>query len=119
MTFELPDTWVLILVPLALIWVFVLFDIIRQTVLTTRAKWIWVALVTLLWPMLIAYWLTRPVEGRATQVASRDYPQARLVDGALDHEAGRIDDVGMAAIKSELRGHSVPRPAPRDEPRQS
>jgi len=51
------------------------------------------------------YWLTRPVQGRALSLssASRDYPQARLVDGALDHESGRIDDEQMSALEASLR----------------
>jgi hypothetical protein len=105
MTFEIVEEWILILIPLFLVWAFVVVDIVRQTGLSTRAKWIWVPLVTIVWPMLIVYWLTRPMPGRAMSLsaASRDYPQARLVDGALDHESGRIDDAQMSALEATLR----------------
>lgn len=107
MTFEIVEAWVLILIPLFLVWAFVVVDIVRQTGLSTRAKWIWVPLVTVVWPLLIVYWLTRPVQGRAVILgaASRDYPQARLVDGALDHESGRIDDEQMCVLEAGLRRH--------------
>lgn len=105
MTFEIVEEWVLIFIPLFLVWAFVVVDIVGQTGLSTRAKWIWVPLVTVVWPLLIVYWLTRPVQGRALSLssASRDYPQARLVDGALDHESGRIDDQQMSALEASLR----------------
>ena len=105
MTFQIAEEWVLIFIPLFLVWAFVVVDILRQTGLSTRAKWIWVPLVTVVWPLLIVYWLTRPVQGRAlSQIsADRNYPQARLVDGVLDHESGRIDDEQMEALKASLR----------------
>lgn len=116
MSFQIPEEWVLILIPLAFVWLSVIVDIIRQSGLTTRAKWIWAALVTFVWPLMIVYWLTRPVSGRAVRATDRDDPQARLVDGALDHEDGRIDDLQMAALKSDLRGHARRSAAPRQDP---
>lgn len=105
MTFEIADEWVWVFIPMLLVWAFVVTDIVRQAGLSTRAKWIWVPLVTVVWPLQIVYWLGRPVAGRAMNAGSRDYPQARLVDGALDHESGRIDDTQMSAIEDELRSH--------------
>ena len=49
MTFEIVEEWVLILIPLFLVWAFVVVDIVRQTGLSIRVKWIWVPLVTIVW----------------------------------------------------------------------
>jgi len=45
-TLQIVEEWVLIFIPLFLVWAFVVVDILRQTGLSTRAKWIWVPLVT-------------------------------------------------------------------------
>lgn len=93
-----------IVIPLTLVWVIAVVDIVRQPRLTTRRKWIWVLLCSLIWPFLIAYLLSRPVQGRLERSGTRDYPQARLVDAALAHEDGRIGHERMAALVGELRG---------------
>ena len=64
----------------------------------------WVISFSLIWPLLIVYLLTRPVQGRFERAQSRDYPHARLVDAALAHEDGRIDDAQMASLVRALRG---------------
>jgi hypothetical protein len=91
-------------VPLLVVWVIALVDVVRQPHMSRRAKWLWVVAFSLVWPLLALYLLTRPVEGRFERQESRDYPHARLVDAALAHEDGRIDDEQMAAMVRDLRG---------------
>lgn len=98
-------TALLVVVPLLVVWVVVLVDIARQPRMRAPAKWTWAALCTAIWPMLVVYWLTRPLQGRAQRPERRTDPHARLVDGALAHEAGRIDDLGMTSLIQDLRGH--------------
>ena len=93
-----------IAVPLLVVWVIALIDVVRQPHMSRRVKWLWVISFSLVWPLLALYLLTRPVQGRFERQESRDYPHARLVDAALAHEDGRLDDVQMAAVVRELRG---------------
>ena len=87
-----------------MVWVIALVDVVRQPHMSTRAKWVWVIAFSLIWPMLIVYLLTRPVQGRFERAEGRDYPHARLVDAALAHEDGRIDDEQMAAHRPRAAG---------------
>jgi hypothetical protein len=100
------ESWtylLLIVIPLLAVWVIALVDVVRQPHMSSRVKWVWALLFSLVWPLLIVYLLTRPVQGRFERAESRDYPHARLVDAALAHEDGRIDDAQMAAVVRELR----------------
>ena len=101
-------TWVayllVIILPLLAVWVIAVVDVVRQPRMSTRVRWTWVISFSLVWPLLVVYLLTRPVQGRFEREVSRDYPHARLVDAALAHEDGRIDDEQMSAVVRELRG---------------
>jgi hypothetical protein len=90
--------------PLLVVWVIAVVDVVRQPRMSRRVKWLWVISFSLVWPLLALYLLTRPVQGRFERQESRDYPHARLVDAALAHEDGRIDDAQMRAVVRELRG---------------
>jgi hypothetical protein len=92
-----------IAIPLFAVWVIAVVDVVRQPRMSTRAKLIWVVLFSLIWPLLIVYWMTRPVQGRLERAGSREYPHAQLVDAALDHEDGALDDEQMAAVVRGLR----------------
>jgi hypothetical protein len=94
----------LIVIPLLAVWVIALVDVVRQPHMSARVKWTWGLLFSLVWPLLIVYLLIRPVQGRLERGQSREYPHARLVDAALAHEDGRIDDSQMQALARELRG---------------
>jgi hypothetical protein len=89
--------------PLLVVWVISVVDVVRQPHMSRRIKWIWVISFSLIWPLLVVYLLTRPVQGRFEREESRDYPHARLVDAALAHEDGRIDDEQLASLVRELR----------------
>lgn len=93
-----------IVIPLFAVWLISVVDVVRQPHMSRRIKWIWVISFSLIWPLLVVYLLTRPVEGRFERQESRDYPHARLVDAALAHEDGRIDNEQMAAMVRDLRG---------------
>lgn len=93
-----------IALPLLVVWVIALIDVVRQPRMSRRVKWLWVVSFSLVWPLLALYLLTRPVQGRFERRESRDYPHARLVDAALAHEDGRLDDAQMAVVVRELRG---------------
>ena len=99
------SSWVadLLIAALFAVWVIVLVDIVRQPRRSTRAKIVWVVLCTLVWPLLVVYWITRPVQGRSERAADHSSPRARLVDAVLDHEDRGIDDQQMAQIVGELR----------------
>lgn len=89
--------------PLLVVWVIAVIDVVRQPHMSRRIKWVWVISFSLIWPLLVVYLLTRPVQGRFERGESRDYPHARLVDAALAHEDGRIDDEQLASLVRELR----------------
>ncbi|HSO05005.1 MAG TPA: hypothetical protein VLQ92_11025 [Candidatus Limnocylindrales bacterium] len=92
-----------IVVPMLAVWVLAVVDVVRQPRMRTRVKWIWVLMFSLVWPLLIVYLLTRPVQGRIERAQNRDYPHARLVDAALAHEDGRIDDAQLEGLVRQLR----------------
>jgi hypothetical protein len=94
---------VVIVIPLFVVWVIAVVDVVRQPHMSTRVRWVWVLTFSVVWPLLIVYLLTRPVQGRVERSGSRDHLHARLVDAALSHEAGRIDDEEMAAEVQQLR----------------
>lgn len=96
--------FLIIVIPLTVVWVIALVDIVRQPRMSVRAKWTWAILCSLIWPLLIVYLLTRPVQGRFERSEGRDYPHARLVDAVLDHEDGRIGEQQMTSLVRELRG---------------
>lgn len=104
MSGQIGLTALLVGLPLLVVWIVVLVDLARQPRMRARAKWTWALLCTAVWPMLALYLLTRPLQGRSQHPERRTDPHARLVDGALAHEAGRIDDVEMASLGRELRG---------------
>jgi NADH:ubiquinone oxidoreductase subunit 6 (subunit J) len=91
-------------VPLLVVWVIAVVDVARQPRMSRRVKWLWVIGFSLVWPLLALYLLTRPVQGRFERQESRDHPHARLVDAALAHEDGHIDDGQMADAIRQLRG---------------
>jgi hypothetical protein len=93
----------LVQVPLALMWLFVLVDIARQPRMATGRKVLWALGCTVVWPVQVLYLLVRPQQGRAERELDRDDPHARLVDAALDREAGRIDAPTFSRIAGELR----------------
>jgi hypothetical protein len=92
-----------IVIPLFAVWVLAVVDVVRQPRMTTRVKWMWVLSFSLVWPLLIVYLLSRPVQGRFERAESRDYPHARLVDAALAHEDGRLEDTQLADTIRQLR----------------
>lgn len=97
----------LVVVPLLLVWVFVLVAILREQQLPVGRKVLWVLACTLVWPMLLAYLLLGPQRGRAERVAGhrdRADPHDRLVDAVLDREDGRIDANTFRRTIAELHG---------------
>ena len=98
------DHLLFVVIPLVAVWLIVLIDIVGQPRLSTRMKLVWGLGCSLLWPLLIAYWITRPVQGRIERTQAGTSPRDRLVGAVLDHEDGRIDDAQMSAIVSQLRG---------------
>ncbi len=92
-----------VIIPIVIVWVMVLLDIVTQAGMSTRSKWSWAVACTVLWPLILVFWLTRPVAGRTDLATERTDPHARLVSAALGHEAGRIDDAEFAAIADRLK----------------
>ena len=103
MTAEAGSMLIVVWIPLAVIWVIVLIDLIRRSTMSVPARVAWGVACTLVWPAMLAYLLMRPTSGRLAMPEQRSDPRARLVDAALDHEAGRIDDAQMAEVVRELR----------------
>jgi hypothetical protein len=93
----------LVLVPLLLVWAFVLIDIVRQPQLSTRRKVLWALACTVVWPAQVVYLLVRPQRGRAERAVDRDDPHDRLVDAVVDHEDGRLDTASFTSLIQELR----------------
>lgn len=94
---------VVVWVPLVVVWLVVLVDVVRRRDLSTSAKALWMALCTLVWPAMLAYLLLRPTRGRLEDPEERDDAQSRLVNVALQHEAGDLDDAEMESILRALR----------------
>lgn len=103
MNAELGAMLIVVWIPLAAVWAYVMVDLVRQRQMSPVARIAWAVVCTLVWPALIAYLLMRPTSGRVVVPEVRTDPRSRLVEAALDHEAGRIDDAQMARITSELR----------------
>ena len=112
--------WLAVMVGLCLlgVWAIVVADILRSP-RSRVARVLWLAACTLVWPLMIVYWLTRPVLGRAAGTPRRTDHRSRLVSAVLAHEAGRLDD-GVFARECEAlrRTEAVPRrvPPPHDVP---
>ena len=101
----------LVVVPLLLVWAFVVVEILREQQLPVGRKVLWVLACTLVWPMLLAYLLLGPQRGRAERAVDqgeRDDAHDRLVDAVLAHEDGRIDAGTFARTIGELRGMDGP-----------
>jgi hypothetical protein len=94
---------IVVWIPLIVVWAAVMVDLVRQPRIRTASKVAWAVSCTLLWPVLILYLLSRPTLGRLEVPEERTDPHALLVDAALDHEVGRIDDATMATAVRELR----------------
>ena len=97
----------LVVVPLILVWAFVVVAVVREQQLSVGQKTLWVLACTLVWPMLLAYLLLGPQRGRAERVAGhrdRADPHDRLVDAVLDREDGRIDANTFRRTIAELHG---------------
>lgn len=103
MTAEAGSMLVVVWIPLAVIWVIVLVDLVRRSTMSRASRVAWGVACTLVWPAMLAYLLMRPTSGRLAAPEQRSDPRAQLVDAALDHEAGRIDDAQMAAVLRDLR----------------
>jgi hypothetical protein len=78
----------IIVIPLTVVWVIALVDIVRQEHMSTRAKWTWAILCSVIWPVLIVYLLTRPVQGRFERSESRDYTHGSLTRSSPMRTAG-------------------------------
>ena len=94
---------VVVWIPLAVVWVYVMADLVRQRRLSPARKVVWAVACTVVWPALIAYLLTRPTSGRIVDPEQRSDPRAILVRAVLDHEDGRIDDAEMGRVSGDLR----------------
>lgn len=89
--------------PLGIVWVVVMIDLIRRSPMSRAARLAWGIACTFVWPAMIAYLLIRPTRGRLEGTQARHDPRARLVDAALDHEAGRRGDAQWAEAVGQLR----------------
>ena len=94
---------IVVWIPLFVVWAVVVVDVLRRRDLGTARKAIWILVCTLLWPALIAYLLLRPTRGRLEDPEMREDVHARLVNAALQHEAGEIDAAELAEIVQGLR----------------
>ena len=103
MTDETTALMIVVWIPLLVVWVIVLVDLIRQTSMSTRSRWLWAIACTLVWPAMIVYLLMRPTRGRLETAEARTDPRARLVDAALAREAGRLDEAAWSVTVTGLR----------------
>lgn len=99
-----PGDPLIVLVPVLVVWLTVVVDIALQPRMPGSRKALWAVACTLFWPMLLVYWLTRPMPGLLERHLQRTDAGAQLVDAALAHEAGRLDDGQFAAVIRRLRG---------------
>jgi hypothetical protein len=96
-----------LVLPMVFVWVVVVLDVTVRRDLSQRGRIAWLAAVTLVWPAMILYLLLRPVQGRLIRQSAvrREHPdrRQRLVDGAVDHAAGRLTAQEFASLAERLR----------------
>lgn len=95
---------VLIAVPITAMWVVVMVDLALQPLMSGRVKAIWVIACSLIWPLLIIYWLTRPVQGRIEHALVGGGRRSELVSMVLARESGRSDEARWAELRAQARG---------------
>ena len=104
MTFE----WIFVIIPLAVVWVFVSYDVARDEELRPYARGLWILAFTLVWPTMLLWLLIRRPGSRLDAVGEKSTdPRAILVESTLEHECGLIDDEQMNDIKRDLRPHTA------------
>lgn len=96
----------LVVVPIVAMWVVVMVDLALQPRMPGRVKATWVVACSLLWPLLVVYWLTRPVQGRIEHARAGGGRRSELVSMALARESGRFDDAGWLALRPGPRRRS-------------
>lgn len=96
----------LIVVPIAAVWVVVLVDIVLQPRMPRRVKVAWAVATSLMWPLLIVYWLTRPVQGRLEHARTLGDRRSELVWTVLARESGRFDGAAWARLRT-ARGEAT------------
>lgn len=97
-----------VVIPLLLIWVWVVVDVFTRSDTRPWVRVVWLVVVTLYWPTLLIYILTKPVQGRLVdpqviRMRDRQDSQDRLAMAVLEHEAGRLDGARFARLSERLR----------------
>lgn len=97
-----------VVIPLLLIWVWVVVDVLTRSDTRPWVRVVWLVVVTLYWPTLLIYILTKPVQGRLVdpqviRMRDRQDSQDRLAMAVLEHEAGRLDGARFARLSERLR----------------
>lgn len=95
----------LFLIPLAIVWGFVVVDLVRRTDITARKKILWAGAVVLLAELgAVIYLLARPLQypgDRADDQSGSDVT-AEFVAAAESHRRGDLVDADMTALKAAL-----------------
>lgn len=99
----------LVELPLLVIWGFVLVDVLRQPAMPWWRKTLWILACSSIWPVQVVYLLVRPQRSRVEVTGPRTDPHARLVDAALAHEDGLLDDARFKRLAQRLRDEGLVR----------
>lgn len=97
----------LIAVPIAAVWGVVMVDLALQPRMPRRVKAAWAVACSLVWPLLIVYWLTRPVHGRVEHARSGGGRRSELVSTVLARESGRIDAAAWLGLRPQTLGRKT------------
>jgi len=95
--------WVFSLVPIAFIWGAAVVDIVTQPRMRRGVKVAWVVTCSLVWPVILGYWLVRPIRGRVERAPGQLDARDVLVSVVLDSEAGRLGAAEAGPRLAQLR----------------
>ncbi|MCV2393774.1 hypothetical protein OEB99_05585 [Actinotalea sp. M2MS4P-6] len=101
------DTIFWIVVPTALVWLYVLVDVVRRPGLRAPVRVLWLVAVTVWLPAASLWLLARPVGDPAAAAARRvdpGDPQVRLARLVAAHDDGDLDDDAFARERDLLLG---------------
>ncbi|MGB7860141.1 MAG: PLDc N-terminal domain-containing protein [Acidimicrobiia bacterium] len=96
---------ILFIIPLAIVWGFVVVDLVRRTDIKAGKKILWGGVVVLLVEIgALAYLLARPLRypGNRADDRTGSGSASAFVAAAESHRRGELDDSDMTALKTVL-----------------
>jgi len=106
---SLPDAVLWLAIPAAAIWVITLADIASTSSLPVARRIAWAVMVTIVFPMALAWYLVRPTRGleptRLDEQSTREDPWMALPGLVVARRRGALDRATYQAKLSSLSMH--------------